>query len=91
MVILLSLLNSDNLEVMMALAQTMPMFSNVCTELQPKMLPSLLHSNSSAKALAIARPDFVIVYFAPLQILLALFMMIIMVVKRIKYLSSNRI
>ncbi|GFZ10826.1 hypothetical protein Acr_22g0002240 [Actinidia rufa] len=37
----------------MALARTVLMFSNVCTDLQRRRLPSLLHSNSSAEALAL--------------------------------------
>ena len=53
---------------MIALARTVPVFGSVYIKLQHRVPPSLLHSNSSAEASFLTRPDYVIVYFTPLQL-----------------------
>ncbi|GFZ11138.1 hypothetical protein Acr_22g0005360 [Actinidia rufa] len=46
-----NLLNSDSSEVTVALTQTVPAFVSICTELQRRGAPSLLHSDNSVDVL----------------------------------------
>ena len=70
-VTLLRLLSSDSSRVMIALAQIVPVFSSVCIELQRRGPLNLLHSDSSPEVSILARLNFVIVYFFPLQLSLS--------------------
>ena len=54
---------------MMSLAQTLPVFGSVCTELRRRGPPSLFHNDSLAEAPTLAHPNYIIVYFASLQVL----------------------
>ncbi|GFS43735.1 hypothetical protein Acr_00g0086610 [Actinidia rufa] len=66
-VILPNLLNNDNSEVTMVLAQTMPVSSSVCTGLRYREPPNLLHGHRSVKTSALVRPESIIVYFVHIQ------------------------
>ena len=68
-----NLLNSDNSKVTIALARTMSVFDSVCTELRHRKSPNLLHNNNLVEALALARPEYVILYFVPLHCIFSYF------------------
>ena len=63
-----SLLDDDNSGVLITLARIVPVFVGVHTELRDKGPPSFFHSDSSVEVPALAKPNYVIVYFAPLQL-----------------------
>ena len=51
----------------MAPAREVPMFDSCCTKLWRGRPPSLLQSGSSSEASALTWPNFIFVYFVPLQ------------------------
>ncbi|GFZ01603.1 NAD(P)-binding Rossmann-fold superfamily protein [Actinidia rufa] len=62
-VIIPNLINSDSPEVTIALSRTVLVISSVCVELRRRGPLHLLHSDNSAEASALARPDSVIIRY----------------------------